>query len=187
MRLFLAINLPPDVRRAVERSTEGLRTAAPQVSWVREPLIHLTLKFLGAQPPEVVEQVQSLLGDVGSRNRELAMTLESIGAFPNFHRARVVWMGVAPDPRLELLHHDIEAGCERLGFELDGRPFRPHITLARVKQRLDDGVARALARAAKTVDFHADFIVRSIDLMTSELSPAGPSYRTLVSVPLRSG
>ena len=59
---------------------------------------------------------------VAGRHRELSMTLGGIGAFPNFRRARVVWMGVGQDPRLELLHHDVEVACEGLGSRLrDGR------------------------------------------------------------------
>ena len=61
------------------------------------------------------------------------MVLQGIGAFPNFRRARVVWIGVEQEPRLELLHHDLELACEQEGFEVEGRPFRPHITLARVR------------------------------------------------------
>ena len=53
-------------------------------------------------------------------------------------------MGVAQEPRLELLHHDVEVACGQLGVETEGRPFRPHLTLARVKSR---STRRANARA----------------------------------------
>lgn len=187
MRLFLAINLPAETRSELARATEGLRASAPSLSWVGEARIHLTLKFLDEQPPEMVERLQDMLAVVTTRHRELLMKVDGIGAFPNFRRARVVWIGVNADPRLELLHHDLEVACETLGFELDGRPFRPHVTLARVRHPLDEPAARALARAAKAVDFRAEFIARSIDLMRSELSSSGSSYTTLVSAPLRSG
>ena len=111
------------------------------------------------------------------------MTLGGIGAFPNFRRARVVWMGVEQEARLELLHHDIELACESLGFEVEGRAFRPHLTLARVKHALPEERLRALSRVGKQTDFRTDFIVRSVDLMSSELSQSGPTYRTLVSPP----
>ena len=101
------------------------------------------------------------------------MTLGGIGAFPNFRRARVVWMGVAQDPRLELLHHDIEVACEAFGFEVEGRPFRPHLTLARVKQPLPEERVRALARAAKRIEYHTEFIVHSIDLDAEAIFQAG--------------
>jgi 2'-5' RNA ligase len=186
VRLFVAINLPPEIRHDVALATEPIRAAAPELAWVQEPLLHLTLKFLGEHPPEMVDQLQNTLVAIGARHRELVMELDGFGAFPNFRRARVVWMGITPEGRLELMHHDLEVACERLGFELEGRPFRPHLTLARVKRPLAEPVARALARAAKTLDFRSEFVVRSIDLMHSQPSPTGSTYTTLVSAPLRS-
>jgi RNA 2',3'-cyclic 3'-phosphodiesterase len=187
VRLFLAINLIPEVRRELAAATAELRDCAPELSWVSEPLLHLTLKFLGDQPPERVDDIQAALAGVAGRHRELLMTLGGIGAFPNFRRARVVWIGVGQDPRLEFLHHDVEVACEALGFEVEGRPFRPHLTLARVKQPLPEQRARVLSRQAKRTDYRTDFIVRSIDLMRSDLSAEGPTYTTLVSAALRSG
>jgi 2'-5' RNA ligase len=186
VRLFVAINLPADVRHDVVQATESLRAAAPELAWVREPNLHLTLKFLGEQPGEMVERLQEALTTVAARHRELVVELEGIGAFPNFRRARVVWLGIIPEGRLELVHHDLEVAGEQLGFELEGRPFRPHLTLARVKHPLAEPAARALSRAAKAVDVRSEFVVRSIDLMQSELSPAGSRYITLVSAPMRS-
>ena len=188
MRLFLAINLPIDVRREVAAATAGLRQCAPDLMWVDEPRLHLTLKFLGEQPAERLDDIQGAIASVAGRHRELLMSMGGIGAFPNFRRARVVWMGVTHEPRLELLHHDVEIACERLGFALDGRPFRPHLTLARVKHPVDEDRARMLSRAAKQTDYRTDFIVRSIDLMQSDPSASGegPRYTTLVSAALRS-
>ena len=187
MRLFLAINLPPAVRREVVAATTELRAAVPELAWVTEPRLHLTLKFLGEQPASRVEAIESVLAGVAGRHRELVMTVSGVGAFPNFRRARVVWMGILQEPRLELLHHDIEVGCETLGFEVEGRPFRPHLTLARVRQAMPESILRTLARAAKQIDFQTDFIVHSIDLMQSDLTSSGPAYTTMVSAALRSG
>lgn len=186
MRLFLAINLPAEVRREVGAATAALRTCAPELAWVDDARLHFTLKFLGEQPAERVPELQAAIAGVAARHRELLMALSGVGAFPNFRRARVVWMGVTNEPRLELLHHDVETSCEKLGFEIEARPFRPHLTLARVKQPLDEERLRALSRAAKQTDYATDFIVRSIDLMQSDLSIAGPTYTTLVSAALRS-
>jgi RNA 2',3'-cyclic 3'-phosphodiesterase len=187
MRIFLALNLPADLRHGVVEATAGLRAIAPQLSWVKEPLLHLTLKFLGDRTPDEAERVGASIVSVADRHREPSVRIGGVGAFPNFRRSRVVWLGVEQEPRLELVHHDVEVACEAMGFELDGRPFRPHVTLARVRRPLREPEARALAREAKAVDFSGDWVIRSIDLMQSELSPAGPSYTTLVSAPLRSG
>lgn len=186
MRLFLAINLPHEVRREIVAATAALRECAPELAWVREAALHLTLKFFGEVAPERVSDIRAAIASVAGRHREVLMTVGGVGAFPNFRRARVVWLGVGHDPRLELLHHDVEVACEQIGFELEGRAFRPHLTLARVKHALSEERLRALSRAAKQTDYRSDFIVRSIDLMQSEPSPEGSTYSALVSAALRS-
>lgn len=186
MRLFLAINIPADVRRDIVSATEPMRESAPEISWVDETRLHLTLKFFDDQPPETADAIGATTAQVAGRHREMAMHLAGIGAFPNFRRSRIVWMGVEQDPRLELLHHDIEVACETLGFEVEGRPFRPHLTLARVKHPLPEERARALSRAARRVDFSTEVVVQSLDLMQSELGPGGSKYSTLASASLRS-
>ncbi len=187
MRLFLAINPPSEVRRDVVAASAPLRECAPDLAWVDESRIHLTLKFLGECDEERVDDIQAAIAMTAGRHRELLMTVGGMMAFPNFRRARVVGMSVLPEPRLELLHHDIEVACDGLGFEIEGRPFRPHLTLARVKRPLPTERSRELSRRAKSADFRTDFIVRSIDLMQSEMTSAGSKYTTLVSAALPGG
>lgn len=185
VRLFLAINLDPSVRREIVDATSGLRDAAPTLSWIDADRVHLTLKFLGDQAPEIADRLSTTVSEVARRHRTFAMQLRGIGAFPNFRRARVVWMGVEHEPRLELLHHDIEVACEALGFELEGRAFRPHLTLARVGERTEETELRRLARASKRVGFETDVTVTSIDVMQSRLHPNGSRYERLHAAPLR--
>ena len=186
MRLFLAINLDPDVRRAIVDAAAPLRAIAPDLAWVREPNLHFTVKFLGEQPDDFAQALADALRGVGERNRTIDAEVGGIGAFPNFRRPRVVWIGVTPEPKLELLHHDVESTCESLGIPVDGKPFRPHLTLARVKPRAGQPrVLRELARAATDVDYVEEIVITGIDLMASELTTAGSRYRVVASVPLR--
>jgi RNA 2',3'-cyclic 3'-phosphodiesterase len=196
VRLFLAINLDVETRRAMFAAAEPLRTVAPELAWTRDDKLHLTLKFLGEQPDAAAATLGSALDNVAARHRPFTVSVRHVGAFPNFRRARVVWMGVDPGPRLELLHHDVEVACEELGFALEGRAFRPHITLARVRRPLPEPRLRQLARAAKKVDFAGEFDVGSIDIMQSSLGSARESggaagtgssiYTRLHAAPLRS-
>jgi 2'-5' RNA ligase len=187
VRLFIAINLPSDVRAEITAVTAALRAEAPEIAWVGEARLHLTLKFLGEVDEGRLREIAAAMAAVAGQHRELLMTLGGIGAFPNFRRARVVWMGIEQEARLELLHHDIELACESLGFELEGRAFRPHVTLGRVKDVLPEARLRALRRVGKQTEFRTDFVVRAVDLMSSELSQSGPTYRTVLSAALRSG
>lgn len=185
MRLFLAINLEPGVRRALVEATSALHEAAPMLTWVDESRLHLTLKFLGEQPDGMAGRVGAMLDRVAAKHHRFPIHIRQVGAFPNFRRARVVWMGVEQNTRLELLHHDVEVACDTLGFELDGRPFRPHLTLTRVKDRVDEESLRKLSRAGKRVDFDGEADVESIDLMKSELGAGGSRYQRLHASPLK--
>lgn len=184
MRLFLAINPPDHIREEIAVATASMREAAPSLRWVSPERMHLTVRFLGEQPAERLGELGASFDDAVSRHVGTPLVLDGFGAFPNFRRARVVWMGVEPHPRLELLHHDVERACLTLGFEAEGRAFRPHLTLARVPDGTNEDVLRALARVARASTFRAEIDVDSVDLMASEQSPHGPRYHIIHTSPL---
>jgi len=184
VRLFIAINLPADVRRLAHAAAAPLREAAPHAHWVAEENLHLTLKFLGEVPEDAGPAIAAAVGAASARHRRTEIELRDFGTFPNPRRPRVVWAGVLPDPRLELLQHDVEVACEGLGFEVEGRPFRPHVTLGRVKLTALAEDNRALARAVRSARLHAACTAESVDLMRSEPSRDRPRYSVLAALPL---
>ena len=186
MRLFLAIELGPPLLEALEAAIEPLRLAAPELAWVPREKQHLTLKFFGdVDGQAAAARIADAMDQVTPAHRPIPMEVRQIGAFPNFRRARVVWIGVENEPRLELLHHDLEIACERVGFEVEGRPFRPHITIARVRSAMPTERAREVARMARSVRWSADEQVDRITLMESTLAPAGARYRRVLVATLR--
>ena len=184
MRLFFAIELGDAVLDLLEETTAPLRAEAPELAWVARDKRHLTLKFLGDVDESDVPRLIAAADGTAARHRQLEMTVREVGAFPNFRRARVVWIGVEQEPRLELLHHDLELACAEEGFEVEGRPFRPHITLARVRDPLPAERLRALARAARRVRMQANVQVERITLFESTLAPTGARYRRIHAAPL---
>jgi 2'-5' RNA ligase len=185
MRLFIAINLPPAQRTAIHNATAPLRSASSNVTWVAADCLHLTMKFLGEQPEDSVATLSAALAAVAARFQPMRLDLGGIGAFPHFRSPRIFWLGIAPEPKLELLHHDLEVALERLGHEVDARPFRPHLTLGRVRRDVPAAESIALRDCARQVRYHAIVDVRSIDLMHSELGASGPRYTLVSAAPLR--
>ena len=186
MRLFLAINLDPATRHSVYAAAAPLRAAAPDLGWIDADRLHVTLKFLGEQTEDMGGRVVAAMDGVSRRHRWVQSDLHEFGAFPNLRRARVVFMGMGHDPRHEMLHHDVEIACRDLGFPAEGRPFRPHVTLARVRRPLSRDAVRALRKAMENeAGEPVPVTVRSIDLMHSMLRPAGPSYNLVHASPLR--
>ena len=184
VRLFIAINLPESERQAIHHATAPLRAATRAVTWVAPECIHLTMKFLGEQRPEDVSTVRDAIASVAGRFQPLRLELGGVGAFPHLRAPRIFWMGIGPDPKLELLHHDLEVACEALGHEVEARAFRPHVTLGRVKRDVTPDLAGSLANIARNVRYKAMIDARSVDVMQSELSSAGPRYTVLAAVPL---
>ncbi|MEO6527977.1 MAG: RNA 2',3'-cyclic phosphodiesterase [Gemmatimonadaceae bacterium] len=177
MRLFFAIELGAPLLDVLDTAIAPLRAEAPELSWTSREKCHLSLKFLGDVPDDAAPRLVNAADRVAANHRLLEMNVREVGAFPNFRRARVVWIGVEQDPRLELLHHDLEIACEQAGFEVEGRPFRPHITLARVHAPITIERARALARVARSVRLRVAEQVKQITLIESMLAPSGAHYR----------
>ena len=179
MRLFYAIELDDELLESLDETTAPLRAEAPELAWVPRAKRHLTLKFLGDVEESAVSKLVDAADRAVARHPPLEMRVREIGAFPNFRRARVVWIGVEQEPRLELLHHDLEMACAEEGFEIEGRPFRPHVTLARVRTPLPVERLRAFARAARAVRMQAMVQVERITLFESTLAPNGAPYRRI--------
>ena len=184
MRLFVAINLPDAVRNAIYADAARLRAASPGVKWVAPSLLHLTLKFLGQQDDSLVGEFERGLASVASRHPRLEVQTRELGAFPNFRRPRVVWVGMTGTEALAALAGDVDRMFATFGIAAESRPFRAHLTLGRVKHEMTAVEARTLEAAARAARRPRGFSVRTIDLMQSELGPGGSKYSVLAAVPL---
>ena len=142
------------------------------------------MKFLGEQSAGDVPGIREAVATVARRYQPLRLDIGGLGAFPHLRAPKIFWMGISPDPKLELLHHDLEVACEALGHEVEARAFRPHITLGRVKREVSAEDLATMAKLATNVRYRGSIDVRSVDVMQSELSSAGPRYTVLEAVGL---
>lgn len=176
MRLFVAVNLPSDVRQTLWDAAAPLRASSLPVRWVRAEAIHLTMKFLGdvpdAREAEIIGGLQSAVVSAKAFSVEVA----GWGAFPNLRRPQVVWIGVEATPPLEILQHRVEREMHQLGFPLEGRPFHPHLTLGRVRKHARPQDVPNLEAMLSDLSCHATVTVQSLDLMESTLRPDGAEY-----------
>lgn len=171
----------------MHEAASPMRAASPAVSWIAADRLHLTLKFLGEQSETDAKRIAAAVSGVVSPHRPFSVEMGGAGAFPNFRQPRVVWMGVSDDPKLELLHHAVESACAGLGHELEGRAFRAHVTLGRVRRAIDGAEARALGVAARAVRYRGTLEVSSVDLMRSRLGAGGSRYTLVSALPLEGG
>jgi 2'-5' RNA ligase len=176
VRLFVAVNLPEEERRAAHAAVAPLRDAGLPAKWVPAASLHVTLRFLGEVAEDREAAIAAALDGVVAPARPFDVGLGGVGAFPALARPRVIWLGVEAHPALELLANDVERALRPLGFEPELRPFSPHITLGRVRQGAKRGAFAALERLAGAVTWEGMAAVDSVDLMVSVLGPGGAEY-----------
>lgn len=196
-RLFIAVPLPDAVRDFVSETVDTLRADDWPVRWVDADNGHLTLHFLGDTPPENAELLRIALREVIERHEAFDLRTADLGAFPAMKRPRVLWLGLwGPAHRLETIRDDIGEVLESFKFELDEKPFHPHITLGRLRDtrntrerdlpqkirlRFDELAAEGIATHEKPIPFP----IREVQLVRSHLSHEGARYEVIQSYPLK--
>ena len=184
IRTFIAIDLPPGILEKLEAFGKKLQRADAPVSWVKGDRIHLTLKFLGDVAPEQIDAIQNAMADVSRLAAPLRLQPLGCGAFPSIKQMRVVWVGLHGDEGpLKKLQQEVEKAMAPLGFEPEGRPFRPHLTLGRVKGKHRLQKLQELLISNQSFEAEA-FDVTELVLYKSELRPEGARYTPLFRAPL---
>jgi 2'-5' RNA ligase len=184
MRLFAALPITEPARAEIAKVLARLRETGWPLRLVHDHGLHLTMKFFGEVAPDRLEVIEEAVRAAVPGTGALAMQLAHIGAFPDIRRPRIVWLGLEAPPGLELLQDRLERRAEAIGFSPEGTPFRPHVTLARVRegQRLPAGALDELEGQYQPVGFLASELV----LYESLLGRDGPRYEPRVTLELAS-
>ena len=178
LRLFVAAEVPEDVRAAVAQAVGPLRERFPKARWVPTQNQHVTLKFLGSTYPRLVEWVTATVGEAASRHPPFTTRVEGLGAFPNARRARVLWAGLEDGgTAFARLAADLDEALSR-EFAPEKRAFTPHLTVARFEPTVSVDPDEI---AFESEPFEVDRIV----LFRSHLRRPAPVYEPLVVEALR--
>ena len=200
-RVFVAIEVPAEIRRRIGAYVNQLRGKFPDVraSWSREDNLHLTLKFLGDVEVSRTEALSQACTRAVHRVNPFELEINGCGTFPPHGKTKVLWIGVryagvppvaskepqasgkenpeAGEDLLLSLHAAIEASCAAAGFVPEPRPYHPHLTIARLRE---PRASRALAEHHQQSDFASTaFTVSEVVLFRSELSSKGSKYTPL--------
>jgi len=184
IRSFIAIELPEETIQNLAAIQEQLKGSRARVRWVKLGSIHLTLKFLGNISPVQVDEIAAAAAQVVVDEPPVTLCPAGLGAFPSNRKPRVIWVGLRGEvERLVNIQAGLEKALEPLGFAQEGRGFRPHLTIGRVKDRRG---LQSLIEAMSTQElpefnsFDADEII----LYKSDLRPTGAIYTKLHRMPL---
>jgi len=168
MRLFVAVDLPEDIKQQIG----SLHCGVPNARWTTPENAHVTLVFLGDIDAFDMTDIGLSLGRVQASSFELQ--IEGVGVFGNSKKPRLLWAGISTNPALHHLQHKITQALSSSGIKLEERRFKPHITLARVQKSSYARVRDYLSEYSlfKTRSFNVDHF----SLYSSVLGQSGPHY-----------
>ena len=186
MRLFVALEIPADVRDNLAVFLKDMRERSEQleekgVRWVRPENLHVTLKFIGEAADARLNGFRGALATVRAEG-PLKVRFRGLGFFPDENRPAVLWTGLDASPKLPTLAGDIDDALARQGIAKEKRAFVAHLTLARfaapkVHEELCEAIRRDVERE------FGSFQAREFHLIESKLKPTGAEYTSLASFP----
>ena len=186
LRTFVAVEIPPAVGSRVRQLVELLSVTPAHVRWVEERHFHWTLKFLGEINYREVGEVCRAVEQAAKGVEPFMIEARGAGAFPTSDRPRTVWLGVGEGAeQMVTLHDAVEVALAELGVRREGRRFRPHLTLGRVRNTDAAGLEDLRQRLEAQAQFPAGRMeVDELTVFSSRLEREGPVYEVLGTAPL---
>lgn len=182
MRLFIALNLPADIKAHLQQTQDILKKCAVEAKWTEAKNLHITLKFLGEIKEESkTEKIKEIIAAGGGRFNSISVSLTNFGFFPNENRPRVFFIATDKEDSLKNIADFLEDKLEPLGFAKENR-FKSHITLARLKspKNID-----CLKKEIENISINRAFPIKSLSLFKSTLTQSGSVYEEILKTTLR--
>lgn len=177
-RLFIAakIEAGPDLIRTV--STFKAVLGGENIKWTDMSNSHLTLAFLGDTEEERIRPLSIMLNGRCTGSGKFSFLLKGAGIFKSLRDPRVIWIGIDLPDNLLKLNQSISAGLKESGFRVEDRPFRPHLTIGRIKYlKSNDNLKNLIEKYRDAEIQRVD--TKEVILYESILMPTGPLYKPL--------
>ena len=179
-RIFIAIDVSEDAKQIIAEHISLLKREFTdlRVNWERAEKLHITLRFLGETEVSLLEELKRRISLDAAGVESFCFTIAGSGVFPGIRNPRVLWLGVQEHSgSLRKLQRSIDNSCVALGFKPEQREFKPHLTIARIR---DAQMAHKLVKFHLETKFEAGVVeVREVVIYESLLSPQGSVYRVL--------
>ena len=186
MRLFVALDIPGEVREQLRQYVERVRIYAPDARWARIESLHVTLKFIGEVAEAKVQEIKGTLAQ--AKSEPFPVDFKEIGFFPTPKSARVFWAGVHAPDALKHLAGVVDELLEKLGIEREKRSYHPHLTLARAPEH---GASKHCFRllqeqlGAESAPQFGTMTAQEFFLYQSQIMRGGSRYTKLQRFPLQ--
>jgi len=188
VRSFIDIKLPDELKLGLAQLEAQLKMSKqPWVKWVDPYSIHLTLKFLGSIAIDRIGEIIGVMEEAIRGIPPFRLEVKGLGAFPCLRRVQVAWVGISGEiDKLSQLQQHLTSNLARLGFAPESRPFAPHLTLARLRNRAPLDERQGFGQLIATTKFKTAYTINvdAINLMKSQLTRRGAIYSRISSVGL---
>jgi RNA 2',3'-cyclic 3'-phosphodiesterase len=181
---FYAIRIPESTKIMMKDNMEKLREAFPFKRWVHHQDLHITLAFLGAAPHEKLYQAELNVKEVLSGAKSFTLKMNKLGIFGMKESPRVFWADIEESGELQAVRKKVFSACEMAGFQLETRPFRPHITLARKWSGTSPFQTQLLEKWTELQPEPLTFSVEEVVLYQTHLDQT-PKYEAITVFPLQ--
>lgn len=181
MRVFIALELPKEIKVKISLIQNELKKAGVQARWIKPEMAHLTLAFLGSTTPDKIKPIEKIIKEVASQIKPINLHSLKINCFPNSRKPRVIYFELGGEVgKLHDLALKIRKGLEKENILFDNKPFAGHITLGRIKQKqnLTELIKKTKIKRVK-------FEVKEVALTKSTLTKSSSVYNQLKCVNLQ--
>ena len=189
IRAFIAIELPPELKKELEElETQLKKNSPPVIKWIEPGSIHITIKFLGETSDAILDDLILAMEESVVGVSPFKLDVRQLGAFPGVDRPQVIWVGVSGEmEKLKQLQKNLEKNTEQLGFKRESRTFSPHLTLGRVRDGARPDDIQRIGKLLNETVFTAlhNINVNQINLMKSVLTPTGAIHTFIGSTKLK--
>lgn len=188
LRLFIAFDIPEEARSLLAAIVEKHKEEFPEARWVKAENLHLTLKFIGDYEEEKLDRLSNEIRKTAASGSSFRAALGGCGGFPSSRKARVLWVGMRNgQEEAALMAGKLDSRLDKVGVKRENRPFKGHLTLARLRRPLDcSSLLEKMEEELKPVS-DVFFEVKEMTLYRSILGPGGPTYVSLEKVALGEG
>lgn len=181
---FFAVRIPDVVKINMKDHMEKLKETFPFKRWVHHLDLHITLAFLGPAEPEKLTAAENLVKEALKDAKAITLKINQLGTFGSEAYPRVFWADTEESKDLYSLRKKVFSACDTAGFQLETRPFRPHITLARKWAGEEPFHKEQLEVWQKLQPEHLPFQANEVVLYQTHLNKT-PKYEPIRIFPLQ--
>jgi RNA 2',3'-cyclic 3'-phosphodiesterase len=182
IRLFVALNIPQKIKEEIIQLRNSIIINPLDYKWEAPDKLHLTLKFIGEVEDNLVEKIQNEISFI-NEYKAFNCTFSKFGFFYSGKEPKILWLGLYINEEIFNLVIRLNEELVKFGMEKEKKKFKPHLTLIRVRKKLDKNFINSCENC-KLPD--TEFLADSISLIKSELQSSGSRYTEIKNYKLQS-